>query len=201
MNTAHRPLTMWLLATLASANVYAVSDPERRPVLVVVLHNYAAIAPRILEQAAHEVARDYGELGVEVRWVAPLVELYRPGDMLNETLVATIHLRLFERDGHDHAFNGVIGIDAPRAASGLINVAHVLYEPLGDESTSALALAYVMAHLMANVAMAPDGSRPSTIMRAGLGEAERLQRGESPFTPDEADRIRAGTRVSGTLSR
>jgi hypothetical protein len=196
MNAAHRPLTMWLLAALASANVYPVSDAERRPVLVVVLHNYAAIAPRILEQAAREVARAYGELGVEVRWVAPLVGLDGPGDSLHETLVATVHLRLFERDGHDRAFNGVIGIDAPRAAGGLVTVAHVLYEPLNDESTSALALAYVMAHLMGNVAMTADGSRPSTIMRAGRSEAERLQRGESPFTPDEADRIREGARAA-----
>ena len=195
MNTVHRPLTLWLLAALASADVHAVSDAERRPVLVVVLHNYAAIAPRILEQAARDVTRVYSGLGVEVRWIAPLVELPSPNDLLKETLVATVHLRLFERDGHDRAFNGVIGIDAPRAAGGLVTVAHVLYEPLGDESSSALALAYVMAHLIGNVAMTPDGSRPSAIMRAGSSEAERLERGESPFTPDEADRIRLGAGV------
>lgn len=197
MNTVHRPLTMWLLAALASANVHAVSDADRRPVLVVVLHNYAAIAPRILQQAAREVARVYGELGVEVRWIAPLVQLASPNDILNETLIATVHLRLFERDGHDRAFNGVIGIDAPSATGGLVTVAHVLYKPVGDESTSALALAYVMAHLIGNVAMTPDRVRPSTIMRAGHDEAERLQRGESPFSPDEADRIRLGARVPG----
>jgi hypothetical protein len=197
MNTVHRPLTMWLLAALASANVHAVSDADRRPVLVVVLHNYAAIAPRILEQAAREVARVYGELGVEVRWIAPLVELASPSDILNETLVATVHLRLFERDARDRAFNGVIGIDAPSATGGLVTVAHVLYKPVGDESTSALALAYVMAHLIGNVAMTPDRARPSTIMRAGESEAERLQRGESPFSPDEADRIRVGAGVAG----
>jgi len=197
MNTVHRRLTMWLLAALASANVHAVSDADRRPVLVVVLHNYAAIAPRILEQAAREVARVYGELGVEVRWIAPLVELASPNDILNETLVATVHLRLFERDGRDRAFNGVIGIDAPSATGGLVTVAHVLYKPVGDESMSALALAYVMAHLIGNVAMTPDRARPSTIMRAGHDEAERLQRGESPFSPDEADRIRLGARVAG----
>jgi hypothetical protein len=197
MNTVQRPLTMWLLAALAPANVHPVSDAERRPVLVVVLHNYAAIAPRILERAAREVARAYGELGVEVRWGAPLVELDQPGDILNETLVATIHLRLFERDGGDRAFNGVIGIDAPRAAGSLVTVAHVLYEPLGDESTSALALAYVMAHLIGNVAVASDGSRPATIMRAGRSEAERLRRAESPFTPGETDRIRSGARAAG----
>src|SRR5262245_11577294 len=197
MNTVHRPLTLWLLAALASANVHAVSDAERRPVLVVVLHNYAAIAQRILEEAAREVARVYGELGVEVRWIAPLAELGNPTDILNVTLVATVHLRLFERDGRDRAFTGVIGIDAPSAAGGLVTVAHVLYKPVGDESTSALALAYVMAHLIANVAMTPDGSRPSTIIRASRSEAERLQRGESPFTPEEADRIRSGARVAG----
>jgi len=58
-------------------------------------------------------------------------------------------------------------------------------------------IAYVMAHLIGNVAMTPDGSRPSTVMRAGRSEAEGLQRGESPFTPDEADRIRLGARVAG----
>ena len=195
MNTVHRPLTLWLLAALASANVHAVSDADQRPVLVVVLHNYAAIAPRILEHAAREVSRVYRELGVEVRWIAPLVELDRPNDVFNATLIATVHLRLFERDTRDRAFNGVIGIDAPSAAGGLMTVAHVLYQPVEDESTSALALAYVMAHLVGNVAMAPDGARPSAIMRAGRGEAERLQRGESPFTQDEADRIRSGARV------
>jgi hypothetical protein len=54
-----------------------------------------------------------------------------------------------------------------------------------------------MAHLIGNVAMTPDRVRPSTIMRAGHDEAERLQRGESPFSPDEADRIRLGARVAG----
>jgi hypothetical protein len=191
MNTVHRPLTMWLLATLASANVHPASDAVRRPVLVVVLHNYAAIAPRILEQAAREVAHAYGELGIEVRWVAPLMELDQPGDILNETLVATIHLRLFERDGSDRAFTGVIGIDAPRAAGADITIAHVLYEPTGDESTSAFALAYVMAHLMGNIAMAKEASRPSIIVRADRAEAERLQQGEPLFTAEEADRIRA----------
>ena len=200
MNTVNRPLTMWLLATLASANVHA-SDADHRPVLIVVLHNYAAIAPRILEEAAREVARVYRGLGVEVRWIAPLVELDRPNDILNETLIATVHLRLFERDGSDRALNGVIGIDAPRAAGGLMIVAHVLYQPVGDESTSALALAYVMAHLIGNVVTTPDGSRSSAIMRAGRSEAERLQRGESPFNADEADRIRSGARVAGPLSR
>ena len=197
MNTVHRPLTMWLLATLASANVHPASDAVRRPVLVVVLHNYAAIAPRILEEAAREVAHAYRELGIEVRWVAPLVEFDQPGDILNETLVATIHLRLFERDSRDRAFTGVVGIDAPRAAGGLMTVAHVLYEPIGDDSTSALALAYVMAHLMGNVALAPEGSRASTIVRGARGEAERLQRGESPVTSEEAERIRAGVSSVG----
>lgn len=190
MSVMHRPLTMWLLATLASANIHPVSAAERRPVLVVVLHNYAAVAPRILEQAAREVARVYGVLGIDVRWVAPLVDPDKAGDMLNETLLATIHLRLFERDGCDHVFSGVIGIDAPRAAGALMTVAHVLFEPIGDDSTSALALAYVITHLVGNVARAPNGSRPSTLVRAGRGEAERLQRGESPFTAAEADRIR-----------
>jgi hypothetical protein len=162
MNTVHRPLTMWLLAALASANVHAVGDADHVPVLVVVLHNYAAIAPRILEQAAREVARVYRELGVDVRWIAPLVELDRPKDVLNETLIATVHLRLFERDGSDRAFNGVIGIDAPRAAGGLMTVAHVLYEPVGDEGTSALALAYVMAHLMPNGCSAESLPSPRT---------------------------------------
>ena len=196
MNSVHRPLTMWLLAALASADVQAVSEADRRPVLVVVLHNYAAIAPRILAHAAREVARVYGALGIEVRWIAPLVELAGPNDIVDERLVATVHLRLFERDGRDRTFNDVIGIDAPSAAGGLMSVAHVLYKPVGDEPTSALALAYVMAHLIGNVAMAPDGSRPSTIMRAGRSEAERLQRGETPFTAGEVDRIRSGAGVS-----
>src|SRR6185503_3758038 len=84
MNSVHRPFTLWLLATLAAANVHAVSDADHRPVLVVVLHNYAAIAPQILEQASREVARVYGGLGVEVRWIAPLVELASPNDILTK---------------------------------------------------------------------------------------------------------------------
>jgi hypothetical protein len=188
---------MWLLAALASADVHAVSDADRRPALVVVLHNYAAIAPRILAQAAREIARVYGALGIEVRWIPPLVDLASPNDIVDDRLVATVHLRLFERDGRDRTFNGVIGIDAPSATGRLMSVAHVLYKPVGDEPTSALALAYVMAHLIGNVAMAPDGSRPSTIMRAGRSEAERLQRGETPFTPGEVDRIRSGAGVAG----
>jgi hypothetical protein len=42
MSAAHRPLTLWLVATLASINVHLATDSEQRPVVVVVLHNYAA---------------------------------------------------------------------------------------------------------------------------------------------------------------
>jgi hypothetical protein len=191
MSTVHRPLTLWLLAALASANVHPAAHPTRRPLLIVVLHNYAAIAPRILEHAAHEVLRAYGELGYDVRFVAPPLDLDTPGDAVTDPPVATIHLRLFERDGGDRAFTGVLGIDAPRAAGVHMTMAHVLYEPTGDESTSAFALAYVMAHLMGNIAMARDAARPSIIVRVDLAEAERLQQGAPLFTPEEAGRIRA----------
>jgi len=195
MKVMHRPLTMWLLATVASASVQAVSNDAGGPVIVVVLHNYAEIARRILEHAALEITRDYKELGIDVRWMTPPVELDRPGDSANETPVATLHVRMFERDIRDRVSNGVIGIDAPEPAGGLVTVAHVLYQPLDDESTSAFALAYVIARLMANIAMTLDGSRPSTIIRGGPTEAHRLQRGESPFTSEEADRIQAGLRA------
>ena len=56
MSAAHRPLTLWLVATLASINVHLATDSEQRPVVVVVLHNYAAIAPAILEHAARSTA-------------------------------------------------------------------------------------------------------------------------------------------------
>jgi hypothetical protein len=195
MTTAHRPLTVWLLATLATANVHPVSEPDRRPVIVVVLHNYAAIAPRILEHAAHEVERTYGQLGVGVRWAAPPLD--NGGDRSNEALIATIHVRLFKRDVHERTFTGVLGIDAPHAAENIVTVTHVLYEPVGDDSSSALALAYVLAHLMGNVAMAPERLRPATIVRASRSETEWLLHGNSPFTPEEADRIRAGARGAG----
>jgi len=111
-------------------------------------------------------------------------------------LVATVHLRMFERDASHRMPKAVLGIDAPDAAGRLVTVAHLLYEPVGDQSSSALALTYVMAHLIAGVAMIPDASRPSTIVRAGRDEAERLRRGHSPFTSEEADRIRAAASLA-----
>jgi hypothetical protein len=104
---------------------------------------------------------------------------------------------LFERDLHDRAFNGVIGIDAPSAAGGLMTVAHILYKPVEDESTSALALAYV--HGASGRECRDDPARSSPVG----DHASRPRRSrpaaapESPFTQDEADRIRSGARVGG----
>ena len=103
--TTHRPLTLWLVATLASANVHPVTDSDRRPVLVVVLHNYASIAPHILEHAAREVERAYAQLGIGVRWVAPPLDVDKRNESGDEGLVATIHMRLFRRDARDQAAN------------------------------------------------------------------------------------------------
>jgi hypothetical protein len=197
MTTAHQPLTLWLVATLASVNVHLAHDSDRQPVLVVVLHNYASIAPHVLGDAAREVERTYAQLGIAVRWMAVPLDIDQPDDARDEIIVATIHVRLFRRDTRDQTVTGVLGIDAPSALGSHLTITHVLYEPVGDDSASALALAYVMAHLMGNIVTAPDGSRPAMIVRAARGESERLQRGESAFTTQEADRIRAGVRTAG----
>jgi hypothetical protein len=196
MTTAHRQLTLWLVATLASANLHPATDSDRRPVIVVVLHNYASIAPRILEHAAREVERTFAPLGLGVRWMAPPLDLDARDDSLDELLVATIHIRLFRRDGRDRTVTGVLGVDAPPTAGSPLTVAHVLYEPTGDDSTSAIALAYVMARLVGNIAMTPGASRGATIVRAARDEVQRLQQGGSTFTAEEAARIRAGVRTA-----
>jgi hypothetical protein len=197
MTIAHRPLTLWLVATLASANIHPVTDSDRRPVIVVVLHNYAAIAPPILEHAAREVERTFAQFGVPLRWAAVPLDIAKQDDRLDEAIVATIHVRLFRRDTHDQTVTGVLGLDAPGVTGNPVTIVHVLYEPIGDDSTSALALAYVMAHLMGNIVTMPDGIRGATIVRAARREVERLQRGESAFTPEDADRIRTGLRAAG----
>ncbi len=196
MTAAHRPSTLWLAATLASINVHLAPDYNRRPVIVVVLHNYAAIAPPILEHAAREVERTFAQLGIGVRWMAPPVDIENRIDGLDELVAATIHVRLFRRDTRDQTVTGVLGIDAPSGLGSHVTVTHVLYEPIGDDSASALALAYVMAHLMGNIA-ASDAIRGAKIVRAARREVERLQRGESAFTPEEADGIRTGLRAAG----
>jgi hypothetical protein len=154
MTTAHHPLTLWLVATVASVNVHPASDSDRRPVLVVVLHNYASIAPDVLGDAAREVERTYAQLGIGVRWMAVPLDIAKGDDGRDEVIVATIHVRLFRRDSRD-------------------------------------------AHLMGNVAMTPDALRPAMIVWVRRAEIERLQRGESPFAADQADRIRAGVRATG----
>jgi hypothetical protein len=198
MSAAHRPLTLWLVATLASINVHLATDSEQRPVVVVVvLHNYAAIAPAILEHAAREVDRTFAQLGIGVRWMAPPVRVENGTDGLDELVAATIHVRLFRRDTRNQTVAGVLGIDAPSGLGSRLTVMHVLYESIGDDSASALALAYVMAHLMGNTMTASDSTRGATIVRAARGEVEHLQRGEPVFTPEEADRIRTRSRAAG----
>ena len=194
MTAAHRSSTLWLVATLASINVHLAPDSDRRPVIVIVLHNYAAITPSILEHAAREVDRTFAQLGVGVRWMAPPVDIENRLDSLDELVAATIHVRLFRRDTREQTVPGVLGIDAPSGVRSQFTVTHVLYEPIGDDSASALALAYVMAHLVGNVVMAPDASRPAMIVRAAQNEVERLRRGEPVFTSELVDRIRAGAR-------
>jgi hypothetical protein len=90
MQTVHRPLTLWLLAhsppqTFTRSAPTSVR-PRRRPSQ---LRRDRAADSRA---GAREVSRVYRELGVEVRWIAPFVELGRPSDILNETLIATVHL-------------------------------------------------------------------------------------------------------------
>jgi len=70
MSAAHRPLTLWLGRHAGVDRRAPGPDSERRPVIVVVLHNYAAIAPPILEHAAREVDRTVAQLGIGVRWMA-----------------------------------------------------------------------------------------------------------------------------------
>ena len=89
MSAAHRPLTLWLVATLASINVHLATDSEQRPVIVVVLHNYAAIAPAILEHAARAGDRTFAQLGIGVRWMAPPVSVENATDGLDELVAAT----------------------------------------------------------------------------------------------------------------
>jgi hypothetical protein len=187
MNATHKSLTIWLLATLASANIHAAPDAAPRPVVVLVLHNYAAVPAVILNEAARIVSRVYRELGIEVRWASPVTQ----SEISDVTLVviATVHVRIFEREAGNRVSRGVLGIDAADAAVPLATV-HVLYEPVGDESSSAAAFAYVLAHLIGNVAMRPDTAAASAIVVGGGAEADRLLRGESPFDAKKAGRIR-----------
>jgi hypothetical protein len=78
----------------------------------------------------------------------------------------------------------VLGIDAPMTTRDAMKVAHVLYQGVGDDSTSALA--HVMANLIAGMTVGPDGTRRATIVRADRAEARRLARGGSLFTDEEA---------------
>ena len=195
MNAVCRSLTIWVLAVLAQANVHAApgTDEGRRALLLVIVHNYGAVPSDTLDEATRTVTRVYEPLGIIVRWADPV----RPSEAASATNVdtqpaMTIHLRILRRDEHNQLFPGVLGIDAPTTTHELMAVGHVLYQAVGDHSTSALALAHVMAHLIAGMAVAPDGPPAATIIRGDRGEAARLARGDSPFTTEEAERIRAG---------
>ena len=96
------------------------------------------------------------------------------------------------RDEHNQMFPGVLGIDAPTPTHDLMAVGHVLYQAVGDHSTSALALAHVMAHLIAGMSLPPDGLPRATIIRADRAEAQRLASGGRC--------LRRKRRRSGTLS-
>ena len=204
MNAVSRSMTIWLLAVLAPANIHAAPaiDDERHAMLRVVVHNYAAVSPEILERATRTVTRVYEGLAIDIRWVSPTrqPDVIAPDD-LDPQLIATVHLRIFLRDEKNQALRGVLGIDAPTTTHNLVAVAHVLYRRIGDSSTSAFALAHVMAHLIAGMAVAPDGPPMATIIRGDRGEAARLARGDSPFTTEEAERIRAGAALLSAPGR
>jgi len=80
MNAVSRSMTIWLLTVLAPANIHAAStaDDERRAVVRVVVHNYAAVPQAILDRAIHKVTRVYEGLGIDVRWVEPMRQPNRP---------------------------------------------------------------------------------------------------------------------------
>ncbi len=189
MSATHKSLTIWLLAVLASANIHAVPDAAPRPVIVLVLHNYAAVPPAVLGEAVRMAARVYQELGIEIRWSRPPIQSDKSTQSL--VVVATIHVRMFKREVGNGALRGVLGIDAADVAAPLA-IVHVLYEPLRDETSSAAALAYVLVHLIGNFAMGSDAASASAIVVAGGDEAKRLLRGESPFEPRTAEQLRAG---------
>ncbi len=195
MNAVSRSLTIWALAVLAQASVHAAPDPDEghRALLLVVVHNYGVVPSGILDAATRTVTRVYEPLGISLRWTNPT----RQSGAASATNVdtqptMTIHLRILRRDEHNKLFPGVLGIDSPTTTHELMAVGHVLYRAVGDHSTSALALAYVMARLIAGMAVPPDGPPAATIIRGDRGEAARLARGDSPFTTEEAEWIRAG---------
>jgi hypothetical protein len=115
MNATHKSLTIWLLATLASTNIHAMPDAAARPVVVLALHNYAAVPAAILNEAARILTRVYRELGIEVRWSSPVTQSETPTDV-RFVVIATIHVRMFEREADNGVLRGVLGIDAADAA-------------------------------------------------------------------------------------
>jgi len=187
-----------VLTALSQANVHAAPDPDegQRALLLVVVHNYAAVPPDVLDEATRTVTGVYEHLGIGVRWANPTRQSVAASAASVGTQPAmTIHLRILRREEDNQPFPAVLGIDAPTTTHDLMAVAHVLYQAVGDESATARALGYVMAHLIAGMVVPRRGSPRATIVRADRAVAQRLAGGGPQFTTDEAARIRAGARV------
>ncbi len=205
-------LTLILLSTTSGlAEGGAGKDSENRPVISVLVHNYAEIPPKMLMEAEEHAARIFRRAGAELRWLncpgsqAEISQL--PACDQPEGGPTQLQLRVVPRIMAErlslptNAFG--VALSAPQDQFGVYAFvfAHRVDEIAGQVGAEvagvffspAVILGHIMAHEMGHLLLGADRHSRNGIMRANWTrkDAQLASTGELLFTRAQGKRTRA----------
>ncbi len=157
--------------------------------IVLQLHNLAGVPAPVVDTARSELTRVYDGLGVHVEWA-------RAGDArIDDPGIVRVVLLARETGDLRQMSDTVMG-----AAVRTVNdtrIVYVFYERIRVEAerfgvSTALVLAYAMAHELGHLLMPGRGHSPTGLMRAcwGRDDFQRADQGLLHFSRDQAALIR-----------
>lgn len=204
-------LGTWIAFVMLLGCELGVASPQRggdegRLRITVRVHDYAQVAPKILEQAKREATTILDETGVESIW-ADCPPGGRPGDeVCTQAYTATdLVLRILPQamaahvqlNGDTFGFAAVSTDERPSfAASIFYHRAKDLSHNLGY--SCAATLGYVMAHEIGHLLLGTNSHSPFGIMRARLTREDLLR--PLSFSTTQAEHIRIEVRRRNTVA-
>jgi len=203
-STSHVVAVAALLA--AGAQSWAV---EAEDSIAVEIRDYARVAPATLAAATHEAARVLRRAGIEVHWSLgpPPGGETTAGAGPREAVALEVTI-LAPRHASPVRSRSVLGyaiLPADGSPGDCAGVRFGAVERQLHETTASLPqiLGYVIAHEVAHLLLGTNAHAQWGVMSAQVSGAyfDRAAQGTLLFTPDEAERLRAGIRSRIAVTR
>ena len=179
--------TVWTMAG-------RVAEAQLAPLpLAVAIHDYAALAPPVVERAKGVATTIYGRIGVSVKWLdESQVAAELPTAPCPDSPTPLIHLRLFGRSLHSRRPPGDLGFAVSGGTLASVLVERVEGVAIRMNQNVGALLGVVMAHEIGHLFLPPN-SHALGVMAAKI-DFSRIEQGGPSFDPDQATMIR--TRIA-----